>query len=348
MKLLRKTFIIMLLITIPITFQSYNESLSSTTYVNINEPVKASVLISNQNISVTSLLIKNLKLIQLENPGTIEYTFFNGEGDQNIQNNQLNTMLTEKNVDLILLDMVDVKHTQYAVDRIKENNIPVLFLANVEIQPIMSYEKAYLANVNPAEGGILQGKILVDVWNNNKASIDKNTDNILQYIMLEGSPNNIFAVERTKYSIMAINQSNIKTQELATKICNWSEDEAKQAIKDLLLKFGNNIEVILANDDIMAIGAIKALQEYGFNIDNKTQNIKVVGFDGIPEAQDLIRKGIMTGTVVIDVYDGAKNYYTIGMNLLNNRNLIEGTNCTIDSSGKIITAPYSGVLVNID
>ena len=56
----------------------------------------------------------------------------------------------------------------------------------------------------------------------------------------------------------------------------------------------------------------------------------------------------MTGTVVTNIYTGAKNNYAIGMNLLNNRNLIEGTNCTIDSTGKLITAPYDGVFVNTD
>ena len=57
----------------------------------------------------------------------------------------------------------------------------------------------------------------------------------------------------------------------------------------------NKIEVIIANNDSMAIGAIQALQEYGYNKGDKTKIIPVVGVDAIPEAQDLIKKGIMTG-----------------------------------------------------
>ena len=166
--------------------------------------------------------------------------------------------------------------------------------------------------------------------------------------MLEGSTNNIYAVARTNLSIATVNESDISTEEIATKICNWKEDEAKDAISNLFLKYGNKIEVIIANDDVMAVGAVKALQEYGYNLGNNLQEIAVIGFDGTPEAQDLINKGIMTGTVLTNVYTAALNFYKIGLNLINNRNLVEGTNCTADSSGQIITAPYEGVLVNLN
>ena len=50
----------------------------------------------------------------------------------------------------------------------------------------------------------------------------------------------------------------------------------------------------------MAIGAVEALQAYGYNKGDKSKNIIVVGIDGLPEAKDLIDKGIMTGTIIQD------------------------------------------------
>ena len=50
----------------------------------------------------------------------------------------------------------------------------------------------------------------------------------------------------------------------------------------------------------MAIGAVEALQAYGYNKGDKSKNILVVGFDGLTEAKDLIDKGMMTGTIVQD------------------------------------------------
>ena len=109
----------------------------------------------------------------------------------------------------------------------------------------------------------MQGKILVDLWNNNKKIIDKNGDNVLQYIMLQGKTNNEAAINRTIYSISTLNDNGIQTQELALKICNWEQDCAKNAITSLFLKYDGNIEAIIANNDSMAVGTIEALQTYG-------------------------------------------------------------------------------------
>ena len=75
----------------------------------------------------------------------------------------------------------------------------------------------------------------------NKEAIDKNNDNILQYIMLIGKSNNTAAIARTKYSILTINNAGIKTQELASKVCNWDQDVAK----NLLNHFFSNMVIKL-------------------------------------------------------------------------------------------------------
>ena len=56
----------------------------------------------------------------------------------------------------------------------------------------------------------------------------------------------------------------------------------------------------------------------------------------------------MTGTVILNSYDTAKTLYSIGINFIENKNIIEGTSYTIDISGKSITLPYQGVLVNLE
>ncbi|NOW06708.1 substrate-binding domain-containing protein [Clostridium beijerinckii] len=47
------------------------------------------------------------------------------------------------------------------------------------------------------------------------------------------------------------------------------------------------IEVIISNNDAMAIGAIEALQKYGYNKEDKSNYVSVVGIDVLPEAKDL-------------------------------------------------------------
>lgn len=243
---------IMFLVMAVTTLKIYNPNPRAIlTSTNSNKPIKINVLFSNFNVNVLSSFVESMKKSEEENPDKIQYTFFDGKGNQDLQNAQLKAILAEKNF------------------------------------------------------------------------------------------------ERTKYSIKTINDNNIKTQELARKICNWNEDEAAAAVRSFFLQFGNKIEDIIANDDIMAIGAIKAIQEQGFNLSNSSPKMMVVGFDGIEEAKVLINNGIMTGTVITSSDEVAKTFLNVLTNLFNNRNPIENTNCTIDSTRKIITIPYNEVLVNL-
>ena len=90
----------------------------------------------------------------------------------------------------------------------------------------------------------------------------------------------------------------------------------------------------------MAIGAIEALQKYGYNTGDKSRNIAVVGIDGLQEAIDLIDKGSMSGTVIQDSNVLAEVLYNVGMNLYNNLNPIENTNYQIENREIIIPYPY--------
>jgi len=150
----------------------------------------------------------------------------------------------------------------------------------------------------------------------------------------------IKVVDRTKYAISTINDSGIKTQELALINGNWLKELAKDSVDSLLLKYNGQIEAIIANNDAMAIGSIEALQKYGYNTGDKSKSIVVVGIDGLPEAIDLIDKGFMTGTVIQDPNVLAELLYAIGMNLVNNLNPIENTNYEIVNGEIIIPYPY--------
>ena len=95
----------------------------------------------------------------------------------------------------------------------------------------------------------------------------------------------------------------------------WNEKCAKTSIESNLLTLYGKIEAIIANNDSMAIGAIKALQKYGYNKGDKSKYIPVFGIDGIPEAIDFINKGIMTGTVFQDPNETANALYSRGARL---------------------------------
>ena len=344
MKILKKVLTISILsVMVTAILASCDQNTTSTSLrVVEGKPVKVAALLYRFDDAYISLVRQSLEEIQKENEGKVEFTFYDGKNDQSIQNESLDTVLEKKDVDLILLNLVNTKSTKEAINKIKENNIPVLLFNRepVDIEAVKSYKKSYFIGTDAKEAGVLQGKILINAWNTNKEIIDRNKDNIMQYIMLMGERDNLEAVDRTKYSVLTINNAGIKTQELALKICDWNEEEAKNVTKTLLSQLGNKIEVIISNNDSMAIGAIEALQEIGYNKGDKLKTIPVVGVDAIPAAQELIKKGFMTGSVLQDPSAMAKALYTVGMNLVYNKNPLEGTEYKFDYTGVAIRLPY--------
>lgn len=108
----------------------------------------------------------------------------------------------------------------------------------------------------------------------------------------------------------------------------------------LLLRYGTNLEAIIATNDNMAIGAIEALQAMGYNNGDKERTIPIVGVDAIPEAREFIKKVFMTGTVIQDAQAMAEAAYITGMNLVELKKTLEGTNYKFDESGVTIRIPY--------
>ena len=98
-----------------------------------------------------------------------------------------------------------------------QKNIPFILLTSPDRQLsnfIRGYPKTIIIGGDDEQSGILQGKVLADMWNTNKKTIDRNKDNIMQYIMLKGSVNDPATTARSKYCIQALNESGIKTQDI--------------------------------------------------------------------------------------------------------------------------------------
>ncbi|BCZ48770.1 galactose ABC transporter substrate-binding protein [Clostridium gelidum] len=344
MKMFKKILAVMIVsVIMTALIASCDQSVTSTSSRVIEgKPVKVAVLLYRFDDDYISLVRQSLEEIQKENEGKVEFTFYDGKNDQSIQNESIDTLLEKDHVDLLLVNLVETNSTRLVINKIKEKNIPVILFNRepVAIESIKSYSKSYYIGTEAEEAGVLQGKVITKAWNSNKAAVDKNNDNVLQYIMLMGESDNLEAITRTKYSVLTINNAGIETQQLALKVCNWSEEEAKDITKALFLQFGNKIEAIIANNDSMAIGAIKSLQEYGYNKGDKTPTITVVGVDAIPQAQELIKEGIMTGSVLQDPSDLAKALYTVGMNLVYNRNPLYDTEYKFDGTGVSIRLQY--------
>ncbi len=345
MKIFKKIFILIMVAVIITTtlVGSVQNNKSINSNATSKQLVKVGVVLSSFDDVYISLVRQSLEKLQQENSDRVEFTYLDGKGNQAIQNEVLDSAL-QSNYDLLFVNLVDIStdSVESVMNKIKQQNISaILFnIAPFVTNSIKSYKKVIVIATDVEQSGILQGNLVIDAWNNNKKDIDKNGDNILQYIMLTGDRTNTLSIARTKYSISTINDAGIKTQELALLPTAGSQESAQDVIQLALSNYGNGIEAIIANDDTMAIGAIRALQKNNYNNGDKRAYISVFGINGIPEAQDLIKEGFMTGTVVQDSPAMARALYTVGLNLIYNKPPLEGTDYKFDDSGVIIKLPY--------
>lgn len=309
-------------------------------------PVRVGLFTRDLNDDYIILLRKNFEDIQKNNPGEVVFSFYNANFNQSTQNIDIENSL-HKGIDLILLDMVNLIEIREMINRISQLNVPVVVFNRVpfSMDAIKSYKKAFYVGTDSVQGGILQGKMIVDAWKNHKQLIDKNKDDVLQYVLLVGEKLNKTSIDRSAYSVSTINEAFIKTEQLASPILNWDTESARNTIDALFLRYDNKIEAIISNDDSMAIGAVQALQKYGYNTGNKFQSIIVVGVDGVSEAKELVSKGFMLGTASQETADVANAIYTVGMNLVHDRNPVEGVPYKLDETGVAVLLqyePYTG------
>lgn len=342
MKILKRILIFIIILTV-VSMNNVQNNIYAQAQIIPEKPVKTAVILFTFDDPYISLVRKSLEEIQNKNASNVNFTFYDGERNQDIQNTIIDSVL-QSNYDLLLVNLVSLDQDTVAsvINQTKQKNIPIILFNTVPFDtgPIKSYSKSLVISTDAQQSGILQGDLVITEWNSNKKAIDINGDNILQYFMFKGPENITVTLARSLYSISTINDSGIKTQEILSKSCYWDEKCAEDSMELLFLRYNGKFEAIISNNDAMAIGAIKALQKYGYNKGDKSKFIPVFGIDGIPEAIDFINKGFMTGTVSQDPNEIAKALYTTGMNLAHNRNPLENTNYKFNETGVTIEMPY--------
>lgn len=268
----------------------------------------------------------------------VELLMNDGQGDQATQNDQID-ILIEKNVDVLVVNIVDIGAAQSAIDKAEEAGIPVIFFnREPDTDVVKSYDKAVFVGTKPEEAGIIQGEMMAEVWN--EGEYDRNNDDTMQYVMLKGDADNPEAIARTDYSIKTLNEEGIKTEELGLQVANWDNDKANQAMEAWLSKDGDKIEFVIANNDGMASGAVSALQNAGYNSGDPDKYIPVFGVDATEEAVNLIKKGEMTGTVKQDGEGMAKAVFALAKNAAQGKDFLEGTSYEYDETGVSVRIPY--------
>lgn len=129
--------------------------------------------------------------------------------------------------DVLCVNIVDRTAAAVVVDKAQEAGIPLIFFNRQPVdEDIRRGEQVYYVGVDAQGNGALQGQLVLDVWQQEKAALDRNGDGVLQYAMLEGEPGHQDALLRTEYSVKTLTDAGVAVEKLASDTANWNRSQA--------------------------------------------------------------------------------------------------------------------------
>lgn len=254
------------------------------------------------------------------------------------QNEQVKSLI-DKGCDVICVNLVDRTEPTTITDLAENNNVPIIFF-NRELvaEDLERWTELYYVGADASESGTLEGELAADAFKTD-SSMDKNGDGICQYVVLEGEAGHQDSIVRTEYSVNTMAEKGVETEKLGYAIANWNRAQAQTKTAAMLTQFDNKIELIIANNDDMALGAIDALKASQIP---KEEWPSVVGIDGTDVGLNAVKNEEMLGTVYNDKEGQAQEMLNLAFAI--------ATNGKTDEipllNGKYVRIPYHKVTLD--
>lgn len=230
---------------------------------------------------------------------TIEGDFvldrFDAEKDQIRQNEQIIAYL-EENPAMVVVNSVDRLACGALASKLDSRGVPVIFINREPLSSeIEDYPNVYYVGAAPAAQGMMQAEIVHSLIGDDFASsrYDRNADGIIQLLILKGEQGHQDAERRTTSSIEALKSYGYKVEVLDIAVASWSRLKAKKVMESVYRRYPDQIELILSNNDDMALGALDYLKA-------KNRRFLILGVDGTKAGIAAVRDGQLDGTVLND------------------------------------------------
>lgn len=195
--------------------------------------------------------------------------------------------------------------------------------------------KTYYVGFDAAGGGTVQGELITGYLAKADSSLDRNGDGIIGYVLCIGDVGHNDSKARTegirkalgtwngstdpgvaKEGSVIVGNKTFKVVELEGKAMTgtdgstWNANAATEAMGGWATKFAAQIDMVISNNDGMAMGCLQA--------SNYPQGVPIFGYDANADAIEAVGKGLLTGTVSQNVDAQA----TATLQVL--RNLVDG------------------------
>lgn len=291
----------------------------------------------------------------------IEYHNYDANSNQTTQTEQIDTAIA-KGTKMLIVNLVDSGSKDAAmaiVEKAKSADIPLIFFnRSVDEEIVKSYKKCIFVGTDYEEAGHMQGEMIAKYLIENYDKTDINGDGKISYVLFKGEMGNAEAEARTRYAVEDANallvgagkprlvfyDKNNQNGYIVDQDGNWSNAAANNAMKTILSGYseagGRMVELVIANNDEMALGAISALAESGYNKAGG-RVIPVFGVDATAAAVAKIGEGFMTGTVKQDGEGMARTIARAAELGLDGKSMLDAANKDEIVGDYRINIPYS-------
>lgn len=240
-------------------------------------------------------------------------TIYENNGDTGVEMQMLD-LLIKSGVEQLLVCPNDSADVSAITDKVTASGIPLIYFNYIPDKAERARWTENHWNVSSigadrSQVGKLQAVLTTSIGIDN---LDMNHNGMVDYVLLQGPEDNPLSALRKETFLAEMKAEGMPSQCIADHYANWSRTEAHSLMEEELAANGSNIELVVCQNDAMALGAMLAIQEAGRIV---SSDIYLIGVDCELEAIDNIQRGTMTGSVFVDGISQARNTVT---NIMNN------------------------------
>lgn len=244
--------------------------------------------------NLRSVLEQKAKEYEQETGIKVTLDIQEAKGNPNTQNNQVERFIS-LGCDVLCINPVDRTSASAMIDKAIAAKIPVIFFNRQPVEEDMNrWDELYYVGADAKESAVLQGEIIVDIYQKNPEQLDINNDGVISYVLLEGESSHQDSLIRTEWSIKTLQEAGVPIEKITGGIANWERSQASALMEQWLDSDEDKIELVISNNDDMALGAIDAIERLG------VQRINLVGIDATNPGKEAVVAGKLLGTVESD------------------------------------------------
>ncbi len=241
--------------------------------------------------NIRSIIEEKAKEYERESGIKVTLDIQDAKGSQNTQNNQVERFIS-LGCDVLCINPVDRMDTSLIIDRAMTAGVPVVFFNRQPVEEDMNrWDKLYYIGVDAKETAVLQGEMVVDLYRKEPEAVDINGDGVVSYVMLEGESSHQDSLIRTEWSVQTLKDGKVPIEKITGGIANWERSQASALMEQWLADYPDTIELVISNNDDMALGAIDALERAD------VMGVNVIGIDGTTPGLEALESGKLLGTV---------------------------------------------------